>query len=145
MHGFASFFSYGSPSLFLCMVFYSISLVVSFSIYFPTNSKQDASFNCIVFDHSLADWDGLHDHLRDVSWENIFKLSTSAADSEFYEWVEVGFDVYIPHRKCQVKPHSSPWFSTAFAAAIIHRNHFFRLFQQHKSSESKVKFGQGNS
>ena len=48
--------------------------------------------------------------------------------------------MYIPHRKYQVKPHSSPWFSSACAAAIVHRNHFFRLHEKDKSSESKVKF-----
>ena len=40
----------------------------------------------------------------------------------------------------QVKPHSSPGALVACAAAIVHRNHFFRLYQQNKSSESKVKF-----
>ena len=64
--------------------------------------------------------------------------------SEFCEWVQVGIDVYIPHRKYWVKSHSSPWFSAACAAAIIHRNHFFRLYQREKSSDSKVKFRQAN-
>ena len=71
--------------------------------------------------------------------ENIFKLSASAAASEFPEWVQVGVDLYIPHCKYQIKPHSSPWFSAAFDAAIFHRNHFFRLYQQNKSF---VKFRQ---
>ena len=83
--------------------------------------------------------------MRDVPWEDIFKLSASTAASEFCEWVQVGIDVYIPHRKYQVKPHSSPWFSAACAAAIVHRNHFFRLYQKDKSSESKVKFRQASS
>ena len=52
---------------------------------------------------------------------------------------QVRIDVYVPHPKHQVKPHSSSWFSAACAAAIVHRNHFFRLYQQNKSSESKVK------
>ena len=69
----------------------------------------------------------------------------SAAASEFFERVQVGIDVYIPHRKYQVKPHSSPWFSAAFASAIIHRNHFFRLYQNEKSSDSKVKFRQASN
>ena len=30
-------------------------------------------------DYSCADWDGLRDHLRDVPWEDIFKLSAFAA------------------------------------------------------------------
>ena len=117
-------------------------VVVSVSIDFPINSKQDTPFHGMAYDYSRADWDSLRDHLRDVPWEDIFKLSASAAASEFCEWVQVGIDVYIPHRKYQVKPHSSPWFSAACGAAIVHRNPFFHLFQQNKSSESKVKFRQ---
>ena len=51
---------------------------------------------------------------------DIFKLGVSAAASEFWKWVQVGIDVYIPYRKYQVKPHSSPWFSATCAAAIVH-------------------------
>ena len=40
----------------------------------------------------------------------------------------------IPHRKYQVKPDSSPRFSAVCAAARVHRNHFFCLYQQNKSS-----------
>ena len=83
--------------------------------------------------------------MREDPWEDIFKLSSSAAASQFCEWVQVGIYVYIPHRKYQVKPHSSPWFSAACAAAIVHRNHFLRLYQKDKSSESKAKFRQASS
>ena len=99
----------------------------------------------MAYDYSHADWDGLCDHLRGVPWEDIFKLSASAAASEFCEWVQVGIDVYIPHCKYQVKPHLSPWFSAACAAAIVHRNYFFRLYQHTKSSESKAKFRQASN
>ena len=78
--------------------------------------------------------------MRDVPWEDIYKLAASTGASELCEWVQVGIDVYIPHRKYQVKPHSSPWFSAACAAVIVHRNNFFRLYQRGKSSDSKVKF-----
>ena len=98
-----------------------------------------------VSDYFCVDWDGLQDQLRDVPWEDIFKLGASAAASEFCERVQVETDVYIPHRKYQIKPHSSPWFSAACAAVIVHRNHFFRLYQQNKSSESKVKFRQASN
>ena len=36
-------------------------------------------------------------------------------------------------------------FLAACAADIVHRNHFFRLYQQNKSSESKVKFRQASN
>ena len=60
-------------------------VIVSVFIDFPTNSQQDAPFHCIAYDYSCADWDGLPDHLRDVPWEDIFKLGASAAASEFCE------------------------------------------------------------
>ena len=102
-------------------------VVVSVSIDFLSNSKQDVPLHCIAYDYSCADWDNLHDHLRDVPWQDIFKLNTFNAASEFCEWVQVGTDVYIPQCKLQVKAHSSPWFSAACAAAIVHRNQFFHL------------------
>ena len=101
--------------------------VVLVSIDFPSNSKWD------------ADWDSLCNHLRDVTWQDIFKFSASAA-SELCQWVQVIIDAYIPHRKYQAKPCSSPWSSALCAAAIVSRNHFFCLYQKNKSSEFKVKF-----
>ena len=82
--------------------------VVSVSIDFSSNPQQDALFHCIAYDYSCANWDGLHDHLWDLPWGDIFKVGASAAASEFCEWVQVGIDVYIPHREYQVKPHISP-------------------------------------
>ena len=52
---------------------------VSVSIDLPTSSKRDTVFHGIAYDYSRADWDGLRNHLRDVPWEDIFKLSASAA------------------------------------------------------------------
>ena len=72
----------------------------------------------------LGLWNGLHDHLRDVPWEYIFELTPSAASCKF---CDVRTDVYIPRHKYQIKPHPSPWFSVACAAAIVYRNHFFQF------------------
>ena len=119
--------------------------VVSVSIDFPTNSQKDAPFHRIAYDYSHADWDGLCDHLRDVPHEDILKLGASTAANEFCGWVQVGIDVCIPHRKYQVEPHSSPWFSASCAAAIVHRNHFLCLYQREKSSDSKIKFRQARN
>ena len=123
---------------------YSDQVAVSVFIDFLSNSKWDALFHCIVYDYSHADWDSLCDHLRDVPWEDIFNR-ISAAASEFCEWVQIGIDIYILHCKYQVKPHLSPQFLTACAAAIVHGNHFFYLHQQNKSLESKVKFRQASN
>ena len=100
-------------------------VAVSVSIEFPSNSQRNAPFHRIAYDYSRADWDGLCDHLRDVTLEDILKLGPSAAASEFCEWFQVGIDLHISHKKYQVKPHSSPWFSVSCPAAILYRNHFF--------------------
>ena len=39
----------------------------------------------------------------------------------------------------------SPWLAAACTTAIVHWNHFFSLYQQNKSSESKVKFRQDSN
>ena len=117
-------------------------VVISVFIDFLSNSQGDAPFHRIAYDYSRADKDGLRDHLGDVPWEDIFKLGASADASQFCERVQVGIDVYIPYRKYQVKPHSSPWFLAARAAVIAHRNHFFRLHQKDKCSASKVMLRQ---
>ena len=117
-------------------------VVISVSIDFPINSKQDAPFHCVAYDYSCADWDSLCDNLRDVPWKDIFKLTSAA--SEFFEWVQVGIDVYIPHCDYQVRPHLSLWFSAACVAATVHGNYFFCLYQQNKSFESEVKFRQAS-
>ena len=75
-----------------------------------SNLQRDAPFHHMAYDYSRANWDGLRDHLRNVPWEDIFKLIASAAASEFCEWVQVGIDVYIPHCQYHANPHSSPWF-----------------------------------
>ena len=60
-------------------------VVASVSIDFLMNSKQDALFHGVACDYSCADWDGHRDHLRDVPWEDIFKLGASAPASKFCE------------------------------------------------------------
>ena len=113
---------------------------ISVSNDFPLNLQSDASFHLMAYGYSRADWDGLDDHLRDILWEDIFGLGSFATASEFCECFQVIIDVYVPHRKYQVKSQSSPWLSAACAAAVIYRNHLFRLYQQNKSSESKLNF-----
>ena len=85
-------------------------VIISVSIKFPSYSRCDAPFLHIAYDYSCTDLDGFCDHLRDNPWEKNFKLSASAAAREFCEWVQVGINVYIPHRKYQVELHSSHGF-----------------------------------
>ena len=70
-------------------------VIFSVSVDFPSNSKSDVPLHHIVHDYSCPDLDGLCHHFRDVPWEEIFKLSVSAAASEFYKWVKVEIDVSL--------------------------------------------------
>ena len=101
--------------------------VVSASImtFCQTQNRWPVSWHSF-YDYSCGDWDGLCDHLRDVPGKDIFKLSTSAAASEFCKWLQVGLDVYIPCHKYQVKPHSS--------AKIVNRNQLHIMKSMVKSA-----------
>ena len=95
-----------------------------------------------AYDCSCADWDGLCDHLRDVPWENIFKLSAFTAASKFCEWVQVEMmcmSFIVSIRSNLTHPYGFQ------QLVLAHRNHFFRLYQQNKSSELKVKFRQASN
>ena len=59
--------------------------VVSVSNDFSSNLKGIASFHSTFYDYSRADWSSLHSHLRDITWEDIFKLGASATATEFCE------------------------------------------------------------
>ena len=75
-------------------------------------------------------WEAFHG----ISWNVVLLLLLMNFVSGFR------LDWCIYPSSYQAKPHSSPWFSAACAAAIFYRNHFFCLYQQNKSSKSKVKF-----
>ena len=57
----------------------------------------------MAYDYSHADWDGLGDHLRGVPWEDIFKLSTSAATIDFV----IGFRLELMYISVIVSIRSS--------------------------------------
>ena len=57
----------------------TLIILLSVSIDFQSKSQQDAPFYHAAYEYSRVDWDSLHDHLRDVPWEDIFKLIASAA------------------------------------------------------------------
>ena len=80
-----------------CPLENSDQVVLSVSTDFPSISRLGVPLLCIAYDHYCADWGVLHDHLRDVPWKDIFKLSASAAATDFRERFQVGIDVYIPH------------------------------------------------
>ena len=78
-------------------------VVILVSIVFPSNSKENGTF--LLHSWQLLD---LYYHLRDVSKEDIYELSASAAPTDFCELFQVEIDVYTPHSKYQIKPHSFP-------------------------------------
>ena len=105
------FFSYDS-SICSAMAFpplrNSDHFVVSVCIDFLSNSKGMPRFSALLMAVLVLIgmvfvimWEMFHG-------EDIFKLSASTVASKFREWVQVGVDVYIPHMKYQVKPHSTP-------------------------------------
>ena len=65
-------------------------LEIDWKLTFHHVHNRVPRFITLLITNFCAEWDGVHDHLRYVSWEVIFKLSASTATSEFCEWVQVG-------------------------------------------------------
>ena len=63
------------------------NVVVSVFHAFPSYSQRDPSFHCIAYGYCRPDWDNSRDHLRDVSWKDIFKLGVSAVRNKFCKLV----------------------------------------------------------
>ena len=66
----------------LCLLGNSDHVLVSVFIDFIWNTHQNASFYTKLMTIAILIgmlWDSLHDHLRDVPWEDIIKLSASTA------------------------------------------------------------------
>ena len=116
-------------------------LIMLLSQFPLTFHQQDAPFHCIAYDYSHTDWDSLLDYLRDAPWQDIVKLSASAGLLNFVS----EFRLELMCQKYHIKSHPSQWSSAACAAAIVHKNHFFCLSLQNKSSESKVNFRQASN
>ena len=107
--------------------FGSSDVVVWVSINFLPNSKQDAPFHCIACDYSHVDWDSLCDHLRDVLWKDIFKLSVLLLVN-----VLSGFRLELIYISFIIKIRSSLTHLHGFQMLVllppppcVHRNHLF--------------------
>ena len=115
-------------------------VVVSVSIDVPSYSLWDALFHHIAYMTILKlivmvfviIWEMFH-------WRISLKSVLLLLLVNFVSGFRLELMYYIPCHRYQVKSHSSPWFSAAGATVIVLRNHFFCLYQQSKSSESKVK------
>ena len=98
--------------------------------WLPTNSKRNAPFHRIAYDYSRAEWDGLRDHWR-ISLNSVLLLLLLNFVSEFK--LEL---MYISLIRSNFT-HLHGFQLAACAAAIVQRNHFFRLYQQSKSSQQR--------
>ena len=112
------------------------------SQFLPINSKQDVLFHCMAYDYSCADWDGLCDHLKDVPWEDIFKLSASTVN--FVRGFRLEF-MYISLIKSirSNLTHLHGFQQLELLPQLIET--FFFCLYQHNKSESKVKFKQASN
>jgi len=115
-------------------------VVVSISLQLKAGQPTDHPSHRTSYNYQRADWDSCRDLLRDIPINDILAMPVDRCASEISEWIQVCIDAYVPHRTYQVRPHSSPWFSPACAAAIAHRNHHFHLFRREDSIENKRLF-----
>ena len=101
--------------------------------WLPTNSKRNAPFHRIAYDYSRAEWGGLRDHWR-ISLNSVLLLLLLNFVSEFK--LELMYVSLIASIRSNFT-HLHGFQLAAYAAAIVQRNRFFRLYQQSKSSQQR--------
>ena len=79
-------------------------LEIDWKLTFHHVHKMVPRFITLLITNFCAEWDGVYDHLRYVSWEVIFKLSASAATSDFCGWVQVGIRFSHSEREGEACP-----------------------------------------
>ena len=75
---FSIFFISSNPRIYSKVAFHPLRNS-NYAVVSVSNSKGDDTFNCTTYDYSHVGWNGLHGHLREVPWDNLFKLGASAA------------------------------------------------------------------
>jgi len=115
-------------------------VVVNIDISLSSKAALDSPIHRTLYSYHRGDWDSFRDFIRDIPWHYILHLPANECANEVTAWIQSGIDAFIPSRKFNAKPHSSPWFSPACAAAICHRNYYFHRFHQNNSEENKRLF-----
>lgn len=115
-------------------------VVISVSVSLNSAPLAESPTHRTSYKYEQGDWNSFRDLLRDAPWSHVFSLPANKCASEVISWIQAGIEAFVPHRRYQVKPHSSPWFSPGCASAIAHRNHYFHLYQRNKSVENRRLF-----
>ncbi|CAI9732348.1 Hypothetical predicted protein [Octopus vulgaris] len=111
-------------------------VAVAVGISLNCSAAKESPIHHALFSYDCGEWDNFLGFLRDVPWTNIFAKPAEACAGEVTTWISAGINIFIPARKYQLKPHSSPWSSPA----ITHHNHFPHQFQRDNSAVNKQLF-----
>ena len=114
--------------------------IVSVSVSYSSSPTTFQPFHRTVFQYGRADWDGFRSFLADVPWSFVLSLGPDLAAEELSEWISLGIEIYIPSRTYQIRAHSQPWYTPECAAAIAHRNHYFKTYHRLGTLDSKCLF-----
>ena len=89
----------------------------------------------------IVTWKVFCNYIKDAPWGDIFHQGASLAAVESSELVWAEIYVYSTQGIYLVKPHLSPWFSSAFATAIVHNNHLFMFINRRDLMSPRLKEG----
>ena len=93
------------------------------------------------FSIKLKTWCPISSHSFVIIWELFHgRISLNSVPLQLLVNFVSGFRLKLMHISLIVSIRSNLTYLHGCAAAIVHRNHFFCLYQQNKSSESKVMF-----
>ena len=93
--------------------------VVQIDISSNFKPAPEAPFHRTLYSYHCGDWDSFRDLLWDIPWQSVFDLPSEDCAKKIISWLESGIEAFVPSRKYQVKPHSSPWFNQPVSLLLL--------------------------
>lgn len=86
--------------------------------------SSDVPLHKTIYRYIKGDWDFFRSYISEASLSPLFKSEFSRTVLFISECNISRIECFIPHKKCQQKTNSRPWFIPEYAVANAHRSHF---------------------
>ena len=111
---------------------------------FVSHQHRSSSFKK-GFHYSKADWDSLRNFFAAYPWYSSYSNDPSSFATFITNTIQLGMDLFIPSSYKPGKKSSPKWFNSQCAKAVKHKNHHFKKWKLHQTSQSRALFVQARN
>ncbi|XP_065682458.1 uncharacterized protein LOC136095628 [Hydra vulgaris] len=114
--------------------------LISLKLFSHSSLSSESPYHQTSYNYLKAEWEPFLHFFHYGPWVKSFRLPADKCASYVTSWIQAGMESFTPSQGFQIKPHSSPWFSSHCAASISNCNHYFHNYPQNNSLENRRLF-----